>query len=102
MRLFVRDRDWNPTIYTVATTNIQSKVVEDGYWKVYRVMDNKTIVDYGTGSLNHTRMSYDRDGNYFDVDMSMLESGYSYALKFVYKINDRYDEQSEVFKFRVA
>lgn len=101
LRLFVRDRDWNPTIYTVATTNIQSKVVEDGYWKIYRVMDNKTIVDYGTGSLNHTRMSYDRDGNYFDVDMSMLESGYSYALKFVYKINDRYDEQSEVFKFRV-
>jgi len=101
MRLFVRDRDWNPTIYTVATTNIQSKIVEDGYWKIYRVMDNETIIDYGTGSLNHTRMSYDRDGNYFDVDMSMLETGYSYALKFVYKINDRYDEQSEVFKFRV-
>ena len=101
LRLFVRDRDWNPTIYTVANTNIQSKTVEDGYWKVYRVMDNKTIIDYGTGSLNHTRMSYDKDGNYFDVDMSMLEAGYSYALKFVYKINDRYDEQSEVFKFRV-
>ena len=38
---------------------------------------------------------------YFDVDMSMLEEGYSYALKFVYKIEDRYDEQSETFKFRV-
>lgn len=101
MRLFVREKNWNPTIYTVATTNIQSKVVEDAYWKIYRVMDNKTIIDYGTGSLNHTRMSYDRDGNYFDVDMSMLEAGYSYALKFVYKLNDRYDEQSEVFKFRV-
>tara|TARA_B100001123_G_C15314798_1_gene1025725 strand:- start:278 stop:1753 length:1476 start_codon:yes stop_codon:yes gene_type:complete len=101
LRLFVRDRDWNPTIYTVATTNVQSKVVEDAYWKIYRVMDNETIIDYGTGSLNHTRMSYDRDGNYFDVDMSMLETGYSYALKFVYKINDRFDEQSEVFKFRV-
>jgi len=101
MRLFVRDKDWNPTIYTVATKNIQSKVVEDGYWKIYRVMDNESIIDYGTGSLNHTRMSYDKEGNYFDVDMSMLEAGYSYALKFVYKINDRYDEQSEVFKFRV-
>jgi len=101
LRVFVRDRDWNPTIYTVATTNIASKVIEDAYWKLYRVQDNETIIDYGTGSLNHTRMSYDRDGNYFDVDMSMLEKGYSYALKFVYKINDRYDEQSETFKFRV-
>lgn len=101
LRLFVRDRDWNPTIYTVATTNIASKVIEDAYWKLYRVQDNETIIDYGTGSLNHTRMSYDRDGNYFDVDMSMLEKGYSYALKFVYKIEDRYDEQSETFKFRV-
>jgi hypothetical protein len=101
LRLFVRDRDWNPTIYTVATTNIGSKVIEDAFWKIYRVQDNETIIDYGTGSLNHTRMSYDRDGNYLDVDMSMLEKGYSYALKFVYKINDRYDEQSETFKFRV-
>jgi len=101
LRLFVRDRDWNPTIYTVATTNIASNVIEDAYWKLIRVQDNETIIDYGTGSLNHTRMSYDRDGNYFDVDMSMLEKGYSYALKFVYKINDRYDEQSETFKFRV-
>ena len=101
LRVFVRDRDWNPTIYTVATTNIASKIIEDAYWKLYRVQDNETIIDYGTGSLNHTRMSYDRDGNYFDVEMSMLEKGYSYALKFIYKINDRYDEQSETFKFRV-
>ena len=62
---------------------------------------NEVIYDYGTGSLHHTRMSYDRDGNYFDIDMSSLEEGYSYAMKFVYKINDRYDEQSEIFKFRV-
>ena len=100
-RVFVRDRDWNPTIYTVATTNISSKIVENAYWKLYRVQDNEVIYDYGTGSMHHTRMSYDRDGNYFDVDMSSLEKGYSYAMKFVYKINDRYDEQSETFKFRV-
>ena len=33
--------------------------------------------------------------------MDILESGYSYGLKFSYYTNGRYAEQSEVFKFRV-
>ena len=101
MRMFVRDKDWNPTIYTVATTNIETKVIENAYFKVFRVADGFDVIPYGTGSLNHTRMSYDKDGNYFDVDISMLESDYAYGIKVAYKVNDRYEEQPELFKFRV-
>ncbi len=46
-------------------------------------------------------MSYDKDGNYFDIDMSLFEEGYSYGIKVSYKTNDRYEEQPELFKFRV-
>ena len=101
MRMFVRDKDWNPTIYTVATTNIETKVIEDAYYRVFRVADDFDVIGYGTGSLNHTRMSYDKDGNYFDIDMSLFEEGYSYGIKVSYKTNDRYEEQPELFKFRV-
>jgi hypothetical protein len=46
-------------------------------------------------------MSYDKDGNYFDIDISMFESDYSYGIKVAYKLNNRYEEQPELFKFRV-
>jgi hypothetical protein len=63
--------------------------------------DNKEVVAYGTGSLNHTRLSYDVSGSYFDFDMSLLESDYLYGIKFLYYYNGEYQEQKEVFKFRV-
>ena len=56
-RLFTRLKDWNPTIYTVASTQIKNKIVDDAYFKIVRLIDNKDVVEYGTGSLNHTRIS---------------------------------------------
>jgi hypothetical protein len=46
-------------------------------------------------------LSYDSSGSYFDLDMSLLEPGYAYALKLSYYLNNSYVEQSETFKFRV-
>mgnify|MGYP003114741076 FL=1 len=110
-RLYVREKDWNPTIYTVANSNIESQIIEDAYYRIYRIVDDSEIIAYGTGSAtspqqtgsagSYTRLSYDISGNYFDLDMDILESGYSYGLKFSYYTNGRYAEQSEVFKFRV-
>tara|TARA_Y100000593_G_scaffold15382_2_gene29946 strand:+ start:29630 stop:31078 length:1449 start_codon:yes stop_codon:yes gene_type:complete len=103
LRMFVRDKNWSPTIYTVATTNIETKVIEDAYYRVFRVADDFDVISYGTGSGNqgYTQMSYDKDGNYFDIDMSLFETGYSYGVKVSYKVNTRYEEQPELFKFRV-
>ena len=100
-RLYTRLRNWNPTIYTVASTNIENDLIENSYYEIYRVVDNYTVIEYGTGSLNQTRLSYDVTGSYFDLDMRMLEAGYSYGIKFVFYLNGSYQEQSEHFKFRV-
>jgi len=100
-RLYTRQKDWNPTIYTKATSNIQAETIEAGYYKVVRVIDGLEAIPYGTGSNNHTQMSFDVSGGYFDLDMELLETGYSYGIKFVYYINGAYHEQPEVFKFRV-
>ena len=101
IRLYTRLRDWSPNIYTVASTDIETNIVEDAYYKVFRIADDLEVIKYGTGSLNETRVSYDRDGSYFDLDMSLLEPGYAYGLKLVYYINNSYREQPETFKFRV-
>ena len=100
-RLFTRKKDWYPTIYTVASTEIRNSIVDNAYFKIYRVYDDKEVVSYGTGSLNSTRLSYDVSGSYFDLDMSLLEADYIYGIKFLYYNNEEYEEQKEVFKFRV-
>lgn len=102
-RVYVRQKNWYPTIYNVASTQIENYPVESGSYKVYRVVDELNVVPYGTGSDLHTLMSYDMSGNYFDLDVSMLEAGYMYGVRFAYYNNSIADwiEQPEVFKFRV-
>tara|TARA_Y100000310_G_scaffold339106_1_gene430765 strand:+ start:3891 stop:5462 length:1572 start_codon:yes stop_codon:yes gene_type:complete len=101
LRLFTRLKDWSPTIYTVSSTQIQNHFIDSAYYKIYRVIDDKVVVAYGTGSLNQTKLSYDVSGSYFDLDTSLLEAGYSYGIKFIYYINGAYEQQPETFKFRV-
>lgn len=99
--LFIRPSNWNPNSYTSLVGTAQNTTIENIYYKVFRVADNIDVIPYGTGSSNHTRLSYDRNGNYFELDMSLLEPGYSYGLKFVAKEQENYYENRETFKFRV-
>lgn len=101
LNLFIRNKNWDPTIYTVARSNAENHTVRKAYYKVYRILDNLTVIPYGTGSVEHTRLSYDAKGNYFDLDMSLFEPGYTYGIKFLFEEFGLQQEQREVFKFRV-
>ena len=102
-RVYSRQKDWNPTIYTKATAQAEVNIVESGSYEIYRVVDDLKVVSYGTGSTLHTQMSFDLSGSYFDLDMEMLESGYMYGIRLAYYNNsvNSWVEQPETFKFRV-
>jgi len=102
-RFFVRSKDWSPTVYTVATAVNPTEVMPSASYNVRRVIDNYDAIPYGTGSDLCTLLSYDKDGNYFDLDMRLLENGYMYEIKLSY-YNDSigaWQEQPQTFKFRV-
>ena len=101
VRLFTRKRNWSPTVYTVASTAIENYFVDNIYYKVVRKVDNTDVVQYGTGSVEHTLLSYDKQGSYFDFDFSSLEAGYLYEFKFIIKEGTIYNEYPTGFKFRV-
>jgi hypothetical protein len=103
LRVFARNKDWSPNIYTVATKKIVPEIIEDAYYRVIRTIDNLEIIPFGTGSSinNFTRLSYDVSGNYFDLDTSYLEPGYSYGIQFAYYLQGAYRQQTELFKFRI-
>ena len=104
-RLYSRLKDWSPTIYTVASRALENKIVDNVYYQIVRTTDEEVVVDYGIGTTdnnsNHTLLSYDKDGNYFDFDMSMLQAGYMYGIKFATYTNGEVSEYKKAFKFRV-
>jgi hypothetical protein len=102
-RLYVRERNWSPTIYSIATKEIETTIIEKAYYRLFRVQDNFEVIPYGTGSTQHTLLSYDVSGNYFDFGMSILEKGYIYGFKFAFDLqqNGQIEEQPYIFKFRV-
>ena len=105
IRLFVREKNWQPNIYTVASNNIESYTIENGYYRIFRIIDDLDIIPFGTGSgqqTDYTKLSYDKNGNYFDLDFSNLESGYSYAIQFMYETDGKNTVQDKVHKFRVG
>ena len=101
--LYVRNKNWQPTIYTVANTDAPSTSIYSASYRVYRVIDAFDAIPYGTGSDKHTILSYDVSGNYFDFDMNLLDAGYEYAFKFAFYESDldSWREQPYVFRFRV-
>jgi len=101
LRVYTRKKDWSPNIYTIANSEIQTSIVNKAYYRVIRTIDDLEVISYGTGSDQQTKLSYDVSGNYFNLDMNLLESGYMYNLRFAYYLNGTYKEQPEIFQFRV-
>jgi len=103
IRLYTRNKNWSPTIYTVAKTDPPATMIISASYRVYRVLDGYEAVAYGTGSDFHTGLSYDVSGNYFDFDMSLLDPGYMYAFKFAFYDEQvkAWQEQDSTFKFKV-
>ena len=102
-RFFVRAKNWSPTLYTISTANNPTDIITSASFSIRRVVDNHAAISYGTGSDKSTYLSYDKEGNYFDLDASMLESGYMYEIRLSYYNNSIGDwqEQPQRFKFRV-
>ena len=83
--------------------NMSTDIIPSASYSIRRVTDNYLAVGYGTGSDLSTYLSYDKDGNYFDLDMGLLEPDYMYEIRLSY-YNDSigaWQEQQQAFKFRV-
>ena len=102
-RLYVREKNWSPNIYTVAKATAENTLIESASYQITRAQDKKIVIPYGTGSTAEPMLSYDSDGNYFDLDMDLLEAGYTYELKLSFYEDSlsSYREQPYAFKIRV-
>jgi hypothetical protein len=105
LKVHVRKRDWitHVGVMPSASLEIDKECIEKMY---YGVMNNETgdmIVPFGTGSAAHTQLSYNSDGNYFNMWLSSFVPGFTYRLLFLIDIN-RYDKKiiDDGFVFKVV
>ena len=101
--LYIRNKNWSPTIYTKAKENPPHHPIVSSSYRVFRILDALEAIPHNTGSDFATGMSYDVSGNYFNVDMKLLDPGYEYGFKFAFYDEelDSWTEQDKIFKFRV-
>jgi hypothetical protein len=99
--IFSRQKNWSPNIYTIAYSDIQASQIDNLLYKVTRFQDNLVVLDYETGSVKYTNTSYDKNGNYFNLDMSLLEPDYTYQLSFAIYDGEKLEELKDKFKFKV-
>jgi hypothetical protein len=99
-RLYTRPKDWSPTIYTVAKSTPEATIIPSASVEITRAIDGEMIIPHGTGSTQHTIMSYDVEGNYFDLDMTIFEPGYDYNMTFAFYNDDVKTWQDQGYKFR--
>lgn len=101
IKVFTRNKKWNPNSYTSVASQDNLQLPDEMYYKVFRIVDNYDVIPYGTGSFKHTRLSRDKDVNYFNLQFNLLEPGYAYGIKFIILDRNKPRESSEVFKFRI-
>ena len=103
LRLYTREKDWTPTIYTKASNTMQRSIIHSASYRVVRDIDGVEVIPFGTGSDLHTLMSHDVSGNYCEIDFNTMQAGFSYTIDFSF-----YDQalsswviQPHKFRFRV-
>jgi hypothetical protein len=103
-RIYSRKKNWSPNLYTVAQKTPENLIIEDALYKVFRIVDGQDIINYSTSSTKYSKLSHDVSGNYFDLDMSIFETGYQYGFKvsFYDDYLNSYKEQPYIFKFKVV
>ena len=102
--VYIREKNWNPTIYSKAVATAPPLTIPTASYRVLRIFDNIEAVAHDTGSgMSASYLSYDVSGNYFDFDMRLLEPDYEYGFKIAFYDNElsSWQEQNEIFKFRV-
>ena len=80
---------------------IQKEFMEDMYYSVSNFETGEVVIPFGTGSSKYTKLSYDNNGNYFNLWMNSFVPGFMYEIVFLVNRNQESKIIRNDFKFKV-
>lgn len=103
MNLFIRPHDYNPARVLTASLDAYGTIIDKAYYRIVNDRTDEVVVPFGTGTLKHTRLSYDQKGNFFNFQMGGLSPGNVYRISFLFDVDGQiqYLDDSGL-KFRVV
>lgn len=101
-RLFVKNKNYNPAKVLTASIGPTSLIIDKAYYRIDDDRTNETIIPFGTGSTETTRLSYDKNGNYFNFYMSSLPANNVYRLLLLFNDSGQNILIDNGFKFKVV
>lgn len=87
LRVFVREKDYRPALSSYAGQNPVAIYMKDAYYQIQNAETEEVVIDYSTGSLKYSKLSYDKLGNYFELWTESLKPEYLYKIKIL--VNDK-------------
>lgn len=81
IRVFARNKDYRPALASYAAQTPTPVLLKDAYYEISNAETEDVIVDFSTGSLKYSKLSYDKDGNYFILRTDSLKPEYIYKIK---------------------
>jgi hypothetical protein len=103
LKVTVRDKDFVTHRGIISTSSLQpdTRCVEKMYYGVINDETGETAIPFGTGSVAYTQLSYDKNGNYFDLWMNSFVPGFKYKLLFLVDADNEVQVFDAGFVFKV-
>lgn len=93
VRVFARNKDYRPALVSYAQQTPEPVLLKDAYYQISNAENEDVLIDFSTGSVKFSKLSYDKDGNYFILRTDSLRSEYIYKIKIL--VN--YAGQTQIF-----
>jgi hypothetical protein len=97
-----RKRPHTVPVLSTASLGPTPYIVERAWYAIENFATKERVVPFGTGSQNHTRLSYGGSGNSFKFHMSNLHQGNVYRIIFLVDEQGRKQIVDPGYKFKVV
>lgn len=100
--VYARPKDWDLATTLSASSEATGTVLTNAYYRVVDAVTDEVLVPFCSGAVPYTKMSYNDEGNYFDLYMTSMPTGTVLRFDFEYDISgSKTFVSGDEFKFRV-
>lgn len=100
--IFFRKKPHVLQVLSTASLGVPPYIVENAYYAIENDATRERVVPFGTGSQQHTRLSYGGNGNYFRFHMTNLHAGNVYRIVLLVDEQGRKQVIDPGFRFKVV
>jgi hypothetical protein len=102
VKVDVRKKNYTTHVLHSASARIDREYIDKMYYSIVNDHTGEVIVPFGTGSVEYTKLSYDGNGNFFNLFMRNFVPGFVYRIIFLIDVNKDKKIIDEDFLFKVV